>query len=238
MIEPFADFAGFLDGAYQIHGRPVIEPAIVYANLLVPGQELAVHTDVPEFRGANRKIHPEWLLVAMHHSGLFDEWRMPIATAVAWFHDCKGGEFAFYPDGPEAPCTAHAVRFNTALLVGLALCAGMLAAVGIYGVVNYSVVQRTGEIGVRMALGADARDTVGLVIRRAMTLVGGGVVIGIGAALGATRFIEGMLYSVEPTDVVTYVVVVGLALGVGMLASLIPARRATRVDPVVALRGD
>ena len=63
-----------------IHGRPVIEPAIAYANLMVPGQELAVHTDVPEFRGANRKVVPQWLLVVMHHSGLFDEYRMPIAT--------------------------------------------------------------------------------------------------------------------------------------------------------------
>ena len=90
-------------------GRPadprpaVIEPAIVFANLMVPGQELAVHTDVPEFRGANRKLHPQWLLVAMHHSGLFEDWRMPIATGVAWFHDCDGGEFAFYPDGADGP---------------------------------------------------------------------------------------------------------------------------------------
>ena len=79
---------------------PVIEPAIVYANMLVAGQELAVHTDVPEFRGANRKLYPQWLMVVMHHSGLFDDYRMPIATAVGWFNDCHGGEFAYYPDGP------------------------------------------------------------------------------------------------------------------------------------------
>ena len=85
----------------RIHGRPVIEPAIVYANILLPGQELAVHTDVPEFRGANRKLYPQWLMVVMHHSGLFDAWRMPIATAVGWFNDCRGGEFAYYPDGPR-----------------------------------------------------------------------------------------------------------------------------------------
>jgi len=85
--------------------------------VMVPGQELAVHTDVPEFRGVNRKRHPQWLIVAMHHSGLFEEWRMPIATGVAWFHDCEGGEFAFYPDGPAAPPRAHRVRFNTALLL-------------------------------------------------------------------------------------------------------------------------
>ena len=87
----------------------------MYANLLVPGQELAVHTDVPEFRGVNRKKHPQWLIVVMHHSGLFEEWRMPIATGVSWFHDCAGGEFAFYPEGADAKPVAHPVRYNTAL---------------------------------------------------------------------------------------------------------------------------
>ncbi len=71
-IEPFLRYEGFVEAARAIHGRPVVEPAIVYANLLVPGQELAVHTDVPEFRGANRKLYPQWLMVVMHHSGLFD----------------------------------------------------------------------------------------------------------------------------------------------------------------------
>lgn len=116
-IEPFLHYEGFTKAAQQIHGRPLIEPAIVYANLLVPGQQLATHTDVPEFRGANRRIHPEWLLVVMHHSELFDEWRIPIATAVSWFHNCKGGEFHFYPNGAQAPPQVHPVRFNTALIL-------------------------------------------------------------------------------------------------------------------------
>ena len=116
-IEPFLNHDAFIDAARQVHGRPVIEPAIVFANLMVPGQELALHTDVPEFRGLNRKGCPQWLLVAMHHSGLFAEWRMPIATGVAWFHDCKGGEFAFFPNGAGAPAVAHEVAFNTALLL-------------------------------------------------------------------------------------------------------------------------
>ncbi|MBA2325324.1 MAG: hypothetical protein H0V95_01610, partial [Actinobacteria bacterium] len=116
-VEPFLFHEGFVDAARKIHDRPVIEPAIVFANLMVPGQELALHTDVPEFRGANRKVHPQWLLVAMRHSGLFEDWRMPIATGVAWFHDCKGGEFAFYPDGPDGDAIAHEVTYNTALLV-------------------------------------------------------------------------------------------------------------------------
>jgi len=116
-IEPFLDHEGFVEAARSLFGRPLVEPAIVFANLLVPGQELAIHTDVPEFRGINRKRHPQWLIVAMHHSKLFDEWRMPIATGVAWFHDCKGGEFAFYPDGAAGAPVAHEVRYNTALLL-------------------------------------------------------------------------------------------------------------------------
>ena len=116
-IEPFLHHPGFVEAARATYGRPLIVPAIVYANLLVPGQELAVHTDVPEFRGANRKKMPQWLIVVMHHSGLFDEWRMPIATAVSWYHDCEGGEFAFYPEGPAAPPVALPVRFNSAILL-------------------------------------------------------------------------------------------------------------------------
>jgi hypothetical protein len=116
-IEPFLEYEGFVEAAREIHDRPLIVPAIVYANILVPGQELAVHTDVPEFRGANRKLLPQWLLVVMHHSGLFDAWRMPIATAVSWFHDARGGAFAFYPEGPDAAPIAHDVRFNTAVVV-------------------------------------------------------------------------------------------------------------------------
>lgn len=87
-----------IDAARRIHGRDVIVPAILYANILLPGQELAVHTDVPEYRGANRKIVPQWLLVVMHHSGLFDRWRMPIATAVTYFGEAKGGAFAYFAD--------------------------------------------------------------------------------------------------------------------------------------------
>jgi hypothetical protein len=116
-IAPFLYHDGFVEAAQAIHGRPVIEPAIAYANLMVPGQELAVHTDVPEFRGANRKLVPQWLLVVMHHSGLFDEYRMPIATAIAWFHDCDGGELAYWPAGAEEEVERHRVRFNTAMVL-------------------------------------------------------------------------------------------------------------------------
>lgn len=116
-IEPFLHHEGFVEGAREVFGRPVIEPAICFANLMLPGQELALHTDVGEFRGANRKTTPQWLIVAMHHSGLFDQWRMPVATGVAWFHDCAGGEFVHYPEGPRGPRRAHQVRHDTALLL-------------------------------------------------------------------------------------------------------------------------
>ena len=116
-IEPFLRHEGFLAAARAVHGRPVIEPAIVYANILVPGQELAVHTDVPEFRGANRKRFPQWLMVVMHHSRLFDAWRMPIVTGVAWFSACQGGEFVFYPDGAGGAPAALPAKRNTAILL-------------------------------------------------------------------------------------------------------------------------
>jgi len=107
----------FVDAARQVTGKPIVRPAIVYLNILVPGQELALHTDVPEFRGANRTREPEWLLVAMHHSGLFTRWRRTIATGVSWYHDCEGGEFLYYADGPAEPPRRLRVRANTAIVL-------------------------------------------------------------------------------------------------------------------------
>jgi hypothetical protein len=116
-IEPFQRCEAFLEAARKVHDRPIVKPAIVYANLLVPGQELALHTDVPEFRGMNRRSDPQWLLVAMHHSGLFERWRMPIATAVTYFESCAGGDFVFYPDGRDGAPRTLAARRNTAVIL-------------------------------------------------------------------------------------------------------------------------
>ena len=116
-IEPFLHHPALLDAARQVHGRPVVEPSIAYANVMLPGQELAVHTDVPEFRGLNRKLVPQWLLVVMHHSGLFDDWRMPIATGIAWFSEGPGGELSLWPDGPDGACVVHPARAGTALVL-------------------------------------------------------------------------------------------------------------------------
>jgi hypothetical protein len=116
-IKGFFHHDRLLDAARALHGRDVIVPAIVYANILLPGQELATHTDVPEFRGANRKVLPQWLCVVMHHAGLFEDWRMPIATAVAYFGRGRGGEFAYYPEGPAGPPATYAPKHNTAVMV-------------------------------------------------------------------------------------------------------------------------
>lgn len=86
--------------ARAVHGRGLIVPFVVYANLLIPGQELGVHTDVPAFRGVDTRSIPPWLLVVMAHSGLFEDRRVPIATIVLYFGRARGGEFAYYPDGP------------------------------------------------------------------------------------------------------------------------------------------
>jgi hypothetical protein len=120
--DTFLHHEALLDAARRLYGRPVIEPAIAYANILLPGQELAVHTDVPEFRGANRKLFPQWLMVVMHHSGLFERWRMPIATGIAYFSPeglgtPDGGELAYWPDGADADAVVMPTRHNTAIVL-------------------------------------------------------------------------------------------------------------------------
>ena len=141
-------------------------------------------------------------------------------------------------EGPEQYAALRETLRSPLSLVGhgLAFCAAVLAAVGIYGVVSNSVVQRTGEIGVRMALGADASRTVKMVVRQSLLVVAIGIVVGIGGALGASRFVEGLLYGVPPNDGLTFAVVAAGVVLIGTTAALIPARRAARVDPVVALR--
>lgn len=116
-VEPFLHHPALAAAAREVHGRPLVVPSIVYANLLLPGQELAVHTDVPEFRGADRRVCPQWLLVVMLHSGLFERWRRPIATGIAYFGDCAGGALAFYPDGPDGPVRTLAARHDTAVVL-------------------------------------------------------------------------------------------------------------------------
>ncbi|QSQ26779.1 ABC transporter permease [Pyxidicoccus parkwayensis] len=123
------------------------------------------------------------------------------------------------------------------LLVGVfAGVALLLAALGIYGVVTHAVTHRTRELGIRMALGADRQQVVGLVLSQYVRLTGTGLMLGVGLAFVASRMLGSLLYGVERTDPLTYVGVVAVLGGVAILASLLPAYRATRIDPIIALR--
>jgi putative ABC transport system permease protein len=122
------------------------------------------------------------------------------------------------------------------LFTAFALLAVVLGAVGIYGIVSYSVTQRTHEIGIRMALGARAGNVLSLIMKNGLALVLTGIAIGIAGALALTRFLTTLLFGVTPTDSVTFVVVGIIFFVIAMIASLIPALRATRVDPLEALR--
>ncbi|MBA3830547.1 MAG: ABC transporter permease [Chthoniobacterales bacterium] len=127
-------------------------------------------------------------------------------------------------------------KFNMMLLAIFAGVALILAAIGIYGVIAYSVAQRTREIGIRMALGAQRADMLTMILRQSLSVVAIGLTIGLVAALAATRLLASLLYGVGANDLLTYVAVIFLLGGAALLASYIPARRAMKVDPMVALR--
>jgi ABC-type antimicrobial peptide transport system permease subunit len=127
-------------------------------------------------------------------------------------------------------------RFQTLLLACFAGMALLLSAVGLYAVLSYMVAQRTGEIGVRMALGAQRGDVLSLIVRRGLALALTGIGIGLAAAALLTRFMAGMLYGVQPFDPLTFAVVAAVLLAVSVAASSAPAWRAARLDPMETLR--
>jgi putative ABC transport system permease protein len=127
---------------------------------------------------------------------------------------------------------------GASMLSGFGVLALLLAAVGLYGVLSYVVSLRTRELAIRVALGAAPRNVMFLVLRQGMTVVVIGLVIGLVMSFVIARFLQSQLLGVEPTDPLTFVTVILLLTVVGLLAALIPARRAMKVDPLVALRSE
>jgi putative ABC transport system permease protein len=160
-------------------------------------------------------------------------------------HSAQRAVWAIDPDQPVASMrslegllrgTVAERRLSTDLLAAFGGLALLLAAIGIYGVMAFSTAERTRELGIRLALGAEPRDVLRLILRDGARLSALGVGLGLVGALGASRALSSMLFGVSPTDPLTFAAVVGLLGSVSLLACYIPARRATRVDPVVALR--
>jgi predicted permease len=131
-----------------------------------------------------------------------------------------------------------APRFRMWLLVLFAASATLIATCGIYGLMAYAVTQRRREFGVRMALGADRRDVIRLVLTRALRIVGVGLIVGLGGAVAVTRVLQRFLFGVTPTDPIVFTIVTLLLMAVGLMAAWLPARRAAKVDPMVALRSE
>jgi ABC-type antimicrobial peptide transport system permease subunit len=132
--------------------------------------------------------------------------------------------------------TLSQARFSSTLLTTFAALALMLAAIGIYGVMSYAVSQRTSEIGIRLALGAESRDILTMIVGNAVRLAVTGLAIGVVLALALSRTLESLLYETTGTDPLTFAAVVGVLGAVALLASYFPARRASRIPPVEALR--
>jgi putative ABC transport system permease protein len=127
-------------------------------------------------------------------------------------------------------------RFRTVLVTIFALVGLLLAAIGIYGVMAYAVAERTHELGLRIALGAERRDVIRLVLGEAFMLAAAGVAVGVAGALATTRLIHSLLFGVTATDATTFAGISALLFATALVASWIPTRRALRVDPMIALR--
>jgi len=130
------------------------------------------------------------------------------------------------------------MAFTMVLLAVAASLALLLGTIGIYGVISYIVAQRTNEIGVRLAIGAEPRAVAGMVLRQSAAVAGAGALVGLAAALAGTRFIASLLYGVSPNDPVVFAGTTALLLAIALLACWVPSRRAARIDPLTALRAE
>ena len=150
-----------------------------------------------------------------------------------------GGVFGGFQEIEEIrSASVGAQRFTMQLYGAFALGGLLLAAIGIYGLMAYAVAQRTREIGIRMALGAHATDVVGLVLAGGARLIAVGVIVGLAMAVAVTRLATSLLFGVSATDVPTFAVTTVVLAAVALIACYLPARRASRVEPVVALRAE
>jgi putative ABC transport system permease protein len=131
--------------------------------------------------------------------------------------------------------TLGQARFNTLLLGAFATVAILLAAIGVYGVIAYTVTQRTKEIGIRMALGAQQRQMLTMILRQSLTMATIGIAVGVFCAFGASRLLRSLLFGVGTNDLITYAAVILLLTAAALLAAFVPARRAMKINPVIAL---
>src|SRR2546426_11895 len=134
--------------------------------------------------------------------------------------------------------TVFRERLAAVVSSAFALTALLLAGLGVYGLLAYSVVERTKEIGIRMALGAKPKAVLQMIMTRGFRLIAAGLLLGLAGAIAASRFIESLLFGVSANDPLTFIVGPALLLAVGGISAFIPAHRATRVDPMIALRQD
>jgi len=178
-------------------------------------------------------ISPLSLVIRTANAGIVDEVRRTLAR--------RDPELALYDVKTMAEHVASSVatpRFQTVLLAVFAGVGLVLTAVGLYGVMTYGVAQRTRELGIRLALGARPVEVLALVLRGGLVLIVSGLAAGIVAGAFASRLLASALYGVSPLDPVTFAAVAAVLLSVATLASYLPARRATRIDPIAALRSE
>jgi putative ABC transport system permease protein len=161
---------------------------------------------------------------------------MPAVRSLVNHVDSAAGIDVMLPMEQLVASSLTQQRFYAIVLGLFAAIAAVLGAVGIYGVLAYAVSQRTQEIGIRIALGAEHSAVLRMVLHRGIVLATIGIVLGLAGAAGLTRYLSGMLYDLTPLDPATYAVVAILFAAVALAASYLPARRATQVDPMVALR--